>query len=123
MGGSQTLGEVVDAIEVLPLLLVVIGHVDVVGRRQFREVDVDEVRVVDQVWHQLEQFVQLGLGQVPVYAVGTKATAELCLKVLRHKGRQVGNVRPLQATQEMPEAIGVEHPVLQVLESAIRNAL
>ena len=82
MGGSQTLGEVVDAIEVLPLLLVVIGHVDVVGRSQFREVDVDEVRVVDQVWHQLEQFVQLGLGQVPVYAVGTEATAELCLKVL-----------------------------------------
>ena len=123
MGGSQTLGEVVDAIEVLSLLLVVVGHVDVVGWSQFREVDVDEVRVVDQVWFQLEQFVQLSLGQVPVDAVGTEATAELGLEVLCHEGGQVGNVRPLQATQKMPEAGRVERPVLQVLESAIRNAL
>ncbi len=123
MGGSEPLGEEVDAVEVLFLFLEVVSYVHVVGRSQFGEVDVDEVRVVDQFGLQLEKLVELGLGHVPVNALRTESPAKLCLEIFGHEGGQVWNIGPLETAEEVPEPIRIEVIVIQSLQSAIRDSL
>ena len=123
MGGSEPFGKEVDAVEVLFLFLEVVSDVHVVGGSELGEVDVDEVRVVDQFGLQLEKFVELGLGHVSVNAMGTESPAELCLEILGHEGGQVWNVGPLETAEEVPEPIRIEVIVIQCLQSAIRDSL
>ena len=108
MGGSEPFGKEVDAVEVLFLFLEVVSDVHVVGGSELGEVDVDEVRVVDQFGLQLEKFVELGLGHVSVNAMGPESPAQLGLQVLGHEGGQVWNVGPLETAEEVPEPIRIE---------------
>ncbi len=54
MGGSEPFGKEVDAVEVLFLFLEVVSDVHVVRGSELGEVDVDEVRIVDQFGLQLK---------------------------------------------------------------------
>ena len=123
MGGSEPFGKEVDAVEVLFLFLEVVRDIHVVGRSELGEVDVDEVRVVDQFGLQLEKLVELGFGHVSVNAMGTESPAELCLEILGHEGGQVWNVGPLETAEEVPKSICIEAIVIQCLQSAIRDSL
>ena len=123
MGGSEPFGKEVDAFEVLFLFLEVVSDVHVVGWSELGEVDVDEVRVVDQFGLQLKKFVELGLGHVSVNAMGTESPAQLGLEILGHEGGQVWNVGPLETAEEVPEPIRIKVIVIQCLQSAIRDSL
>ena len=94
--GGQAFGEFPESRQVGCVRFVVMLPLDVAGRLQFGKVDVDEVRLVQQVRLQAEALVQLREQQLPMNIQRPKATAGAVVQIVDD---QFGKIRMVWAIE------------------------
>ncbi len=82
-----------------------------------------EVRIVDELRVELEQLVHLLLGEVFVNDMRAKTPGVLVSQILEDESRQVGQVGPAQAAEQVPQADLVQLSRFQTGKSTILHAL
>ena len=90
VGRRQALDEALQVVEIVPLLLEIIPPINIRTRAQAREVDLDQIRVVDQTRAQQDALLELAAKQGPVDLQSTKPwTAPPVRQVANDQGREI----------------------------------